>query len=196
MVPADAVFETAHALSSDRDVRSVEVKKNAAKRARRNAPDEGSDEDWAIRLGFYIHDTSRLRRVIYDAAFKPIGVTRSQAWVLAYLSRTDGMPQSELANQLDLGKVALGGLVDRLEATGLVARRADREDRRVKRIVLTDEGKKVVNLLRAISGPTNAEILQGISPADVRATAKTLRAIKANLLKMATGKGLDSNGDA
>ena len=60
-----------------------------------------SDEDWAIRLGFYIHDTSRLRRIIYNAALKPAGVTRSQAWVLAYLGRKDGMAQSDLAGQLD-----------------------------------------------------------------------------------------------
>jgi MarR family transcriptional regulator, transcriptional regulator for hemolysin len=193
MVPLDAVFETARALVSDRAEDSADMKKAPAGRAR--AADEGTDEDWGIRLGFYIHDTSRLRRVIYDAAFKPLGVTRSQAWVLAYLSRTDGMPQSELANQLDLGKVALGGLVDRLEAIGLVARQADSNDRRVKRIVLTEDGKKVVKQLRAISGPTNTEILHGISPADVRATAKTLRAIKANLLKMANGKGLEGEGE-
>ena len=195
MVPLDAVFETARALVSDRAQDSVDMKKAPAGRARARAADEGTDEDWGIRLGFYIHDTSRLRRVIYDAAFKPLGVTRSQAWVLAYLSRTDGMPQSELANQLDLGKVALGGLVDRLEAIGLVARQADGNDRRVKRIVLTEDGKKVVKQLRAISGPTNTEILQGISPADVRATAKTLRAIKANLLKMANGKGVEEDGE-
>ena len=152
------------------------------------AGDESSDEDWAIRLGFYIHDTSRLRRIIYNAALKPAGVTRSQAWVLAYLSRKDGMAQSDLAGQLDLGKVALGGLVDRLEAAGLVERRADARDRRMKRIFLTTAGRKVVNKMRSISGPTNAEILAGIAPADVRATARTLRAIKANLLTMASGK--------
>lgn len=152
------------------------------------AGDERSDENWAIRLGFYIHDTSRLRRIIYNTALKPAGVTRSQAWVLAYLSRKDGMAQSDLAGQLDLGKVALGGLVDRLEAAGLVERRADARDRRVKRIFLTAAGRKVVNKIRSISGPTNAEILAGIAPAEVRATARTLRAIKANLLNMASGK--------
>ncbi|MBK6659443.1 MAG: hypothetical protein IPG43_15425 [Proteobacteria bacterium] len=45
-----------------------------------------------------------------------------------------------------------------------------------------------MNKMRSISEPTNAEILAGISPEDVRATARTLRAIKDNLLKMAAGK--------
>ncbi len=146
-----------------------------------------SDEDWAIRLGFYIHDASRLRRIVYDTALKPLGVTRSQAWVIAYLSRQDGMPQSELAAQLDLGKVALGGLVDRLEAAGLVERRADAGDRRVKRIFLSSDGRKVVTRMRKIAAATNAVILAGIPARDVKAAAQTLSAVKANLLKMVSG---------
>ncbi len=146
--------------------------------------DDLEDEDWAIRLGFHIHDTSRLRRVVYDVALRPAGVTRSQGWLLAYLSREDGMAQSELAAQLDVGKVALGGLVDRLESSGLVERRPDAGDRRVKRVFLTAAGRRVVRKQRAIAAKTNAEILAGIDPADVRATARTLYALKQNLLRM------------
>ncbi len=147
--------------------------------------DDTSEEDWGIRLGFSIHDTSRLRRIIYNQALKPAGVTRSQAWVLAYLSRQDGMAQSELAAELDLGKVALGGLVDRLEAAGMVERRGDARDRRMKRIFLTAVGRKVINKMREISAVTNTRILEGVDPAEVRATVRTLQRIKANLLRMA-----------
>ena len=148
---------------------------------------EASEEDWAIRLGFQIHDVSRLRRIVYDTTLKPLGVTRSQAWVIAYLSRKDGMPQSDLANQLDLGKVALGGLVERLEATGLVERRSDAEDRRIKRIFLTGSGRKIVARMRRIATATNVEILHGLSAKEVKSAAQTLRTIKANLLKMVNG---------
>ena len=87
--------------------------------------------DWELRLGFLIHDVSRLRRSAFDRCLKPLNVTRSQWWVLAYLSRQDGMTQSQLAEELDLGKVAVGGLIDRLEKAGLVRREADANDRRV-----------------------------------------------------------------
>jgi DNA-binding MarR family transcriptional regulator len=188
MVSVDILSRVATSLAS----KDLETGGTMAHENETQRDDEVSDEDWAIRLGFYIHDTSRLRRIIYNAALKPAGVTRSQAWVLAYLGRKDGMAQSDLAGQLDLGKVALGGLVDRLEAAELVERRADAKDRRVKRIFLTAAGRKVVNKMRSISGPTNAEILAGISPEDVRATARTLRLIKDNLLRMAGGKLADA----
>src|SRR6201993_5559851 len=92
---------------------------------------ESYDVDWELRLGFLIHDVSRLRRSAFDRVLKPLNVTRSQWWVLAYLSREDGVTQSQLAEELDLGKVAVGGLIDRLEKSGLVRRDPDPLDRRV-----------------------------------------------------------------
>src|SRR3546814_8952779 len=68
------------------------------------------DINTGLRFGFLIHDVSRLRRVVVDRALKPLGITRSPWWVLAYLSRRDGMTQTALASDLDLTKVAIGGL--------------------------------------------------------------------------------------
>lgn len=106
------------------------------------------DLDWELRLGFLLHDVSRLRRNVVDRALKPLGVTRSQWWVFAFLSRRDGMAQVTLADELDLGKVALDGLIDRLEASGLLERRGDREDRRVKRVFLTPPGVRLLTKIR------------------------------------------------
>ena len=106
------------------------------------------DLNWELRLGFLVHDVSRLRRRVVDRALKPLGVTRSQWWVLAFLSRSDGMSQVALADELDLGKVALGQLIDRLEKTGFVSRRADDEDRRVKRVFLTRRGQALIARIR------------------------------------------------
>ena len=61
--------------------------------------------DWELRLGFLIHDVSRLRRSAFDRCLKPLNVTRSQWWVLAFISRKNGLPQTQLANELDVGKV-------------------------------------------------------------------------------------------
>ena len=65
----------------------------------------------SLRLGFLIHDVSRLRRVVVDRALKPIGLTRSQWWLLSFLGRRDGMTQSALAMDVDVTKVAIGGLI-------------------------------------------------------------------------------------
>lgn len=142
------------------------------------------DLKWELRLGFLVHDVSRLRRNVVDRALKPLGVTRSQWWVLAFLSRQDGMPQVALADQLDLGKVALGGLIDRLETAGLVERRPDKVDRRVKRVFLTSIGGGLIEDIRQSVAEAESEISHGIADEDLEATVRALRGMKANLLTM------------
>ncbi|SEB22051.1 MarR family winged helix-turn-helix transcriptional regulator [Variovorax sp. YR216] len=144
--------------------------------------DEAHSTDWELRLGFLIHDVSRLRRSAFDRCLKPLNVTRSQWWVLAYLSREDGMTQSQLAEELDLGKVAVGGLIDRLEKSGLVRRGADATDRRVNRVFLEPKSKQLINRMRKVSHQLNERILDGLADTKLEVAATTLDAMKRNLL--------------
>ncbi|MGH6625218.1 MAG: MarR family winged helix-turn-helix transcriptional regulator [Burkholderiaceae bacterium] len=138
--------------------------------------------DWELRLGFLIHDVSRLRRSAFDRCLKPLNVTRSQWWVLAYLSREDGMTQSQLAEELDLGKVAVGGLIDRLEKSGLVRREPDASDRRVNRIFLEPKSKQLIVRMRKVSHRMNEQILAGLTDEKLESAAVTLDEMKGNLL--------------
>lgn len=148
------------------------------------------DLDWELRLGFLVHDVSRLRRRVVDRALKPLGVTRSQWWVLAFLSRSDGMSQVALADELDLGKVALGQLIDRLEKTGFVSRRADDGDRRVKRVYLTRRSHALIVRIRENVSATEKQILDEIDESDLKSTVRALRGMKDNLLAL-IGEGED-----
>lgn len=140
--------------------------------------------DWELRLGFLVHDVSRLRRRVVDRALKPLGITRSQWWVLAFLSRADGMSQAALAEELGVGKVSLGQLIDKLEKTGFILRRLDNADRRVKRVYLTERSEALTARIRDSVTATEKGILAKIDVAELRATARALRAMKANLLEM------------
>lgn len=140
--------------------------------------------DASLRFGFLIHDVSRLRRIVVDRALKPLGITRSQWWMLAFLSRRDGMKQGALAADLDLTKVAVGGLIDRMESTGLVERRSDQRDARVKRIYLTAKGKSLVNRIRSQVDAVESEILSTVTEEQLDVAAEALVNIKRQLLEM------------
>ncbi len=146
-------------------------------------PKELHSIDWELHLGYLIHDVSRLRRSAFDRCIKPLNVTRSQWWVIAYLSREDGMTQTRLAEELDVGKVAMGGLIDRLERSGFVRRESDASDRRVKRIFLEPISKRLVQKMRKINHDFNQQILAGIADDDLVTTTKALHTMKDNLLK-------------
>lgn len=147
------------------------------------------DLNTGLRFGFLIHDVSRLRRVVVDRALKPLGITRSQWWVLAFLSRRDGMTQTALAADLDLTKVAIGGLLDRMEAAGFVERRADASDGRARRVYLTRAGGKMVTAIRENVEQIELQILEKISEDALNQAAATLVTIKETLLELAGGEG-------
>ena len=143
--------------------------------------------DANLRFGFLIHDVSRLRRIVVDRALKPLGITRSQWWVLAFLSRRDGMTQTALAGDLDLTKVAVGGLIDRMEVAGFVERLADKRDARARRVFLTPAGKKLVDTIRESVDTVETDILTSVTEADLDQAARVLKAIKERLLEIVGG---------
>lgn len=149
------------------------------------------DLNAGLRFGFLIHDVSRLRRIVVDRSLKPMGITRSQWWVLAFLSRRDGMTQTALASDLDLTKVAVGGLLERMEAAGFVERRADQSDGRARRVYLTRAGSRMVNTIRENVEAVELDILNRISPDALKQTADTLLALKDKLLEMIGADGED-----
>jgi DNA-binding MarR family transcriptional regulator len=139
-----------------------------------------------LRSGFLIHDVSRLRRTVYDQRLKPFNVTRAQWWVLANLSRRncDGISQIEFARLLDVGKVTLGGLIDRLEESGFVIRVPDKQDRRSKRIMRSPEGKALCDRMEVFAQTVNKEIMSGISDEEHRLFVDVLSKMKRNLISM------------
>jgi DNA-binding MarR family transcriptional regulator len=139
-----------------------------------------------LRSGFLIHDVSRLRRTAYDQRLKPYNITRAQWWVLANLSRRncDGISQIALARLLDVGKVTLGGLIDRLEESGFVIRVPDKQDRRSKRVMRSPEGKALCDRMEVFAHSVNKEIMSGISDEEHHLFIDVLTKMKRNLIKM------------
>lgn len=121
---------------------------------------------------------------MFDRALAPLGITRSQWWVLAFISRKDGLPQTQLANELDVGKVAVGALIDRLESSGFVIRQADPIDRRVKRVYVTKQARGFLEKLRKETDKFNAKIVDGIDRKQLDIASEALRAMKHNLLAL------------
>lgn len=154
---------------------------------------ENDTRSWELRLGYLIHDVSRLRRVNFDRELAPLGITRSQWWVLAFISRNDGLPQTKLANDLDVGKVALGSLIDRLQSGGFVERVADENDRRVKRVFLTAKARKLIDDIAPVTANFNQQILEGISREDLEIASRTLFAMKQNLVALSSPDDLKSS---
>ena len=145
-------------------------------------------------IGFLVHDVARLMRTTFDANMKPLGITRSQWWLLVYLYRDNGLTQTELAEVLDISKVTLGGIIDRLERKGWVERRPDIDDRRANRVFLAEGAEEITAELVKSGRSLMKEIAKGMSEEDQILLANLLSNLKTNLLEVSP-ELIGSDGD-
>jgi len=83
----------------------------------------------------------------YEEAAAARSLTGAQAKVLALLRRGP-LPMRQIAQTLSCEPSNITGIVDRLEARGLVARQPDPDDRRIKRVATTEAGRIASEELR------------------------------------------------
>jgi DNA-binding MarR family transcriptional regulator len=105
------------------------------------------------------------------------GLTYPQAFLIRQLGRPLSMKAA--ADRLQCEASNLTGIVDRLEARGLVARRSHSTDRRVKELVLTDAGERLHDQLDKL--PPYAPRLSELSADDRATLAELLRRSLASL---------------
>ncbi|WP_051830535.1 MarR family winged helix-turn-helix transcriptional regulator [Streptomyces violens] len=87
----------------------------------------------------------------YEHAAAEHALTGAQARVLGLLAR-EPLPMRRIAQRLKCEPSNVTGIVDRLESRGLVERRPDPADRRVKLAAPTEAGRSTAEELRAALG--------------------------------------------
>jgi DNA-binding MarR family transcriptional regulator len=76
----------------------------------------------------------------FPAVAQEFDLSPQQLKVLRVLAPGVELPMNALAEELYCDASNVTGIVDRLEERGLIERRADKADRRVKRLAITNEG--------------------------------------------------------
>lgn len=142
-------------------------------------------------LGFLLHDVSRLLRKRFDRRARTLGLTRAQWSVLAHLHRNEGLSQSALADIMDIEKITLCRLVDRLETSGWVERRPYPEDRRANALYLTAKAYPMLDQMAAIAQEIRAEAMAGLQAQECEQLLDTLVRLKHNLSEREQAESID-----
>jgi DNA-binding MarR family transcriptional regulator len=131
-------------------------------------------------LGFVISDVHRLITAAVDKEVSTLGLTRSQLRVVLHLMRSDGISQVNLADDLQLGKVTVGGLLDRLQEKGLIERRPHPSDRRSNLVYLTLADQNIYESIVKAGRVILDQVLAGINKAEQKQLIDLLLRVKAN----------------
>jgi len=95
--------------------------------------------------GHHIRRLHQIAVAIFMQETEAHGVTPVQYGALQAVRNTPGIDQRTLARSIGFDTSTIAGVVDRLEARGLLQRSASPDDRRVRLLTLTDAGYALVD---------------------------------------------------
>jgi DNA-binding MarR family transcriptional regulator len=129
-----------------------------------------------------IHASKRFAERIAD-----VGLTPPLFRVLNLAAAAEGRSQQAIGAAIQIPPSRMVALVDELEQRGLVERRPDLKDRRVRALFLTAEGKRCLARGREIAARHEEEMTKGMKAADRKRLVDLLQKI---VDEQAIGKGV------
>ena len=125
---------------------------------------------------------------------KQLGLTPAQWKVILVLNMMDGLTQREIAEKINIDGSTLVPVIDKMEQSGLVERKADSKDRRNNRIFLTKKSESTVDSIIMIILQLRKIIYNGISEDQISSIKNVLKTLiknsddTSNQIKSASGK--------
>jgi MarR family transcriptional regulator, transcriptional regulator for hemolysin len=123
---------------------------------------------------------ARVWRKLADEALEGQGLSAATAWVLTQLGRLGSTARlTDLAEASEIAAPSLVRLLDQLVEQGLVTRTPDDQDRRAKRLALTDRARPIVEESERALAALRRRILGDFDDETLAATAAILDKISA-----------------
>ena len=138
---------------------------------------------WPMKIEMLVelYDVARMMRTRFDRWARTYGMTRAQGVILARLARQPGMTQNEMAGLCEVEPITVGRLVDRLEARGLLERRLDPADRRIRRLHLLPAAEPILAEIQRYKDDLFRELTDGLDEETIETVTKALLHMKGQL---------------
>jgi DNA-binding MarR family transcriptional regulator len=114
----------------------------------------------AGRTGYLVAHAHRRLRELAEGMLGPLGLHPRDFGALAALAESQPCSQNALAVRMGISPPAALGLVDDLEARGLVARQRNAADRRFYDLTLSPDGRDVLTASRKVAAKAQAVVVE------------------------------------
>lgn len=137
-------------------------------------------------IGFRIYRVNQLFRAALYRTFRALDLdmTPEQWIVLVRLWQEDSLTQTQLGEATLKDKATISRILEILEREGLVARRADPEDGRGRRVHATRQAMGLRDAATPLARDLATRIEDGIAAKDLEITRRTLLKLESNLRAM------------
>ena len=138
-------------------------------------------------LDFLLANICHLHHSRVHQLLEALGLYRGQPPVLRALWEQEGLTQTELAEQMKITPATMTKMLQRMEKTGFIQRKADPEDQRISRVYLTDTGRAVQKDVEAVFRQMEEETFGNFTLEERCCCAAFLLQMRENLVS-ATGE--------
>ncbi len=127
--------------------------------------------------GHYIRRLQQIAVAIFMQETADHSVTPVQFAALQTVANLPGIDQRTLARRIGFDTSTIAGVIDRLEARGLMRRGPSPDDRRVRLLTLTDAGHQLLGEVQPAMLKTQQRILDPLPPAQRDEFMRMLRVL-------------------
>lgn len=120
--------------------------------------------DKSKSAGYLANHMARLFASGLQKRIQPLGLAPAQFMVLLELWQEDGLTQRALVERLDVEQATMANTLARMERDGLILRKASKEDKRARLVMLTGKAKSLQNEAQDLARQQNMSALSGLSP--------------------------------
>lgn len=131
-------------------------------------------------VGYLLRQAVNRLTAMVDAEMAPHDITSAQWATLLNLANGCADTAGDLCRHIGADTGAMTRMLDRLEAKGLIRRVRCNNDRRVVRLSITDEGRKLCDLLPAVAVKVLNRHLRGFNQQELAQFKDFLRRVIAN----------------
>src|SRR5215212_2989953 len=114
-------------------------------------------------VGFLISQLGFFSSKRFMEALGPVGIDPREFLLMRFVAASEGRSQQALAERVGIPPSRMVALVDRLEDAGLLERRPDAEDRRVRGLHLTRKGRGALERAAKIAIDYETQLCAGIN---------------------------------
>jgi len=131
------------------------------------------------RFSAALHNTARSWRQALDRRLKDLGVGQAGWMAIAVVAKAKTtLSQTELAQRLGVEDPTVVSMIDRLVKAGLVSRVPSETDRRVKLVVLTEEGTQLYARVKTEADAFRKELLRQVDKVKLQMATELLESLQ------------------
>lgn len=133
-----------------------------------------------------LRDIGKIARALDSIAnieFKDYQLSKGQYLYLIRISENPGIIPDKLAEMIKVDRTTAARALKKLEEKGLIEKKADLQNKKIRRLFITSDGATLVPIIRVENEYSNQIALENLSEQEILVFSKTLKTVVENIDK-------------